>query len=581
MKRSRPGILSVRAVNQYRRRDVLTYLGLRYYLENSVSRTDQWAKLVATDLVLTRTSAPYFHVNHFKEITDTGAIELRAMFLPGANEALAEAALLNECANHPLAFANPPCVFSHELNQANDRSGVFRYYTGGLQKRQQAIAVACDNWPNGVVLYTDIKRFYPSIGADLAIRAWRRQSDRGSLSGRYRDLGEKLITEHSKAGGPNENGILTGPMFSHLLANLVLREMDEDFAKNLPAKYFRYVDDIALVGNSRAVSQSLVMLRSRLSDLGFSLQDATSPKHIEVPVVQWLEGRNDFRGSHQKISWPTFIGDLKRFLLLHPAKREELQLAFRNEGFRIPVRNYSSAVYERSFLEKILRLSRRHWFRLKSQAIGIQALLDQAKWLRDTYESEFRILADRAKTISRFERKRSTPKLRYRAGRLIYLATDDKLASLYDVANELQEVRFHALVMDAVASGNIDEVLRLGTNAAQAAAQPLRAAGRRCTTTREDLSGEEQQALAIFFLNGVPVDRPNTLAIGGSDLMRFATSGTDINLMKNADPFIRELASLHGISEKPRHPELLEAAFDEDEDLAMDAINQLQQSLSL
>ena len=35
---SRPGILAVRAVNQYRRRDVLPYLGLRYYLYNNAAR---------------------------------------------------------------------------------------------------------------------------------------------------------------------------------------------------------------------------------------------------------------------------------------------------------------------------------------------------------------------------------------------------------------------------------------------------------------------------------------------------------------------------------------------------------------
>jgi hypothetical protein len=37
---------------------------------------------------------------------------------------------------------------------------------------------------------------------------------------------------------------------------------------------------------------------------------------------------------------------------------------------------------------------------------------------------------------------------------------------------------------------------------------------------------------------------------------------------------------MHGISEQPRHPRMLETVFDEDEDLAMDAIDQLQQSMS-
>jgi hypothetical protein len=50
--------------------------------------------------------------------------------------------------------------------------------------------------------------------------------------------------------------------------------------------------------------------------------------------------------------------------------------------------------------------------------------------------------------------------------------------------------------------------------------------------------------------------------------------------MRSKDPFIRELACLHGLAPQPRHPEVLESPFDEDEELAMDAIDQLQQSAS-
>lgn len=82
MNNLRPGILAVRAVNQYRRRDVLTYLGLRYYLNNAAARTDQWAKQIAPDIVMTRTDSPYFHALHFKEITQNGKVEHRQIILP-------------------------------------------------------------------------------------------------------------------------------------------------------------------------------------------------------------------------------------------------------------------------------------------------------------------------------------------------------------------------------------------------------------------------------------------------------------------------------------------------------------------
>lgn len=52
----RPELLAVRAVNQYRRRDVIAYLGLRYYFANTCAITDKWAKDISSHLVLTKTS---------------------------------------------------------------------------------------------------------------------------------------------------------------------------------------------------------------------------------------------------------------------------------------------------------------------------------------------------------------------------------------------------------------------------------------------------------------------------------------------------------------------------------------------
>jgi hypothetical protein len=527
---------------------------------------------------MTRTDSPYFHAVHFKEITQNGKVEHRQIILPGANEALAEAALLEECTNFPQLFNNPDCVFSYELSSGDDRGGIFKPYFGGLKKRHQAIAEACDANRNGVVRHTDIKRFYPSIKVELALDVWQRMADSGNIHVRYRQLGEKLIDEHGKF--KNKKSILTGPMFSHFLGNLILRKLDEECSKSLPARYFRYVDDIILVGDAGAVNYSLKLIRNRLDELGFKLHEESSPKSIEVSTNEWLKGRYDFHDVRQKISWTTLIGDLKRFLLCNLNERRNLCEAFRNEGFRIPVRDYTGAVYECSYLEKLSNLAKQLWFRKKSQAVTIQTLISQAKYLRVKYELEFKKMIDGTDNLDNFNRKRRIPKLRYNAGRMIYLATDETLALLSKMANELPELHFHATVMNAVANGNIDQLLSFGTNAAQAAAQPMKAANKQATTTLLKLSEAEEQALAVFFLNGVTVKRNEKTPKLSLELMTFATSGADSGLMKSNQSFMREIACLHGIGQ-PRHADILETVFDEDELLAMDAIEQLQQSTSL
>ena len=380
MNHQRPGILSVRAVNQYRRRDVLSYLGLRYYLDNAAAHVDQWAKQVATKLVVERTTHPYLLVHHFKETDGDGRAKHREIFLPGANEALAEAALLSACADHGV-FKNPEYVFSYALNSGDDRKGIFVPYVRGLCRRHDAIVSACDSNSDGVVRYTDIKQFYPSISTELALSAWRKHAERANLASAFRDVGEKLLEEHRKVSVGRGLGILTGPMLSHLISNLVLRELDEYCAHGLPVRYFRYVDDITLVGPHHAVSRSVKEIQSRLADIGLALHDDDSPKTIEVPVTEWLTARHDFREGNQDISWASLIGDLKKFLLLNPEGRDVLRQAFRDSGFRIPVLDYSNAVFEGGYLERVSYLAKRMWYRRRSQAVTIESLLAQARSL--------------------------------------------------------------------------------------------------------------------------------------------------------------------------------------------------------
>jgi hypothetical protein len=580
VKQQRPGVLSVRAVNQYRRRDVFSYLSLRYYLDNVAVCTDQWAKQVATALILGRTDRPYLKAHYFKETDEDGNAKHRELFMPGANEALAEAALLGVCAEHAV-FKNPEYVFSYHLNSGDDRKGIFAPYFDGLYHRHRSITSACDSTPTAVVRYTDITQFYPSISTDLAHSVWQKYSTQAKLPAQMRDVGEKLLLDHAEVSRQNGSGVLTGPMLSHMVGNLVLRKLDDYCGRSLPVRYFRYVDDITLVGSGDAVSRAASGIRSRLADIGLTLHEDESPKTIEVTTSEWLTARDDYHESRRDISWASLIGNLKKYLILNPDGRDMLGQAFRESGIRIPVFDYSNAVFESSYLERMVYLAKRRLYRRKSENVTIKNLLAQARSLRARYRQEFLTIAEEVRLANPYQKKRRIPKLRYRAGRLVYLSTDETLTDLANVAREIPELHFHSHVMLAVATGNVDGVLSMGTNAAQATAQPLRAAGRTGNTSRIDPSAVDGQSLAVLIVNGVEVTRPDTARPVETSLMEFAQTGASISLMKQAEPFVREMACLHGITDAARHPEILESVFDRDEELAMDAIDQLQQYVSL
>lgn len=123
------------------------------------------------------------------------------------------------------------------------------------------------------------------------------------------------------------------------------------------------------------------------------------------------------------------------------------------------------------------------------------------------------------------------------------------------------------------------DLIVIGINAVQAAAQVLRLTNRpvRCQPTIWQTA--EKQGLAILQLNGVSIDMANNANAPDDELNRFALwNQAGGNLMKSEEPFIRELACLHGVGDGRRHASVLDLAFDRDEQLAFDAITQLQPS---
>ena len=221
MDNTHPEILAVRAVNQYRRRDILPYLGLRYYLANSCALRDRWAGDVASHLVTSRPRPIYFSALHFKEHQEGQPVEYRQMHLPGPNEAFAEAALLNECSRHTEAFQALPCVFSYRFAPENSPEGIFQMYFSGFRERHAAVTNSCRQDVNATVLYTDVKRFYPSITTNSAQNAWAKACAAAKMNDKFRQLGEKILGDHAVVAAETGNcdGVLTGPMFSHLIGN--------------------------------------------------------------------------------------------------------------------------------------------------------------------------------------------------------------------------------------------------------------------------------------------------------------------------------------------------------------------------
>ena len=575
---TRPGRIAAKAVNQYRRRDVFAYLGLRYYLENTSARSDQWAQQVATTLASRRKSPGYLRVDHFKEVHAEKGVLHRSIFLPAPNEALAEAALLDACAQVGKAFSPAKSLFSYRLSGKEDLSGSFEHYMLGLKDRHAAIAAACRGRPGSIVAHLDVQRFYPSITCERARKAWFSACDASELGKAWTELGDHLLALHGEAPDGKPGNILTGPMLSHLIGNLVLRHIDEEMTGSKVA-YFRYVDDITLVGDPRDVKSAVSMLEDRLDDLGLRMHGRNSDKYLEVSSKDWLKGEHDFADGNvsDMPSWKTLIGDLKRFLVLRPEGREDLIAALKSEDIRLPVPDYAVAVSERGYRERFKMLFKAGWRKLRQPPPSIHDLVGQAARIREKSFSEASDLVEQMHSADAFLEKRLLPKIRYRFGRLAYLGQRHQLTDLADQSSRFHSLTFQRVVATAIGSNDLSEILAYGANAAQAVAQPLLMQNQRVAIPVAPTDQVGMQAVAVLQMNGVIAA---DAGIGGqaSELLRFSERGSNRQVMRSGAPWLREVSCLHGVSDTPRHRATLSTAFDEAEDIVLDAIEQGHQS---
>lgn len=568
-------ILALKALNQYRKRDVIPYLGLRYYLDNKAAQSSRWINEVATKVAHDDSEPAYLRTYHYKDREEDGSYKYRDVHLPSPNEALAEVALITELAKHEV-FHPKPYVYSYRLADHSDSSGVFIPYFNGLKDRQKSITQACNKNVDFTVLYTDIKKFYPSIKIDDALAAWQRNTENSGLDKLFIDLGNMLLIKQAKVsekeGG--SKGLLTGPIFSHVIANLLLDDIDVHMYELTGGHYWRYVDDIVLVGTDDDIEQWRAILVHKFSKLELELHDGG--KDFRVSSEVWLGGEKDFESNISE-RWISLIANIKRYLISHPTEEafQYLQQSFTKNNIRIPLIDYSIASKEVTTLEKFRnwlltyrKWSYKHLSRITPQQLNMQGYNTRAELLN--YLDK---LLKSQGQLDEYANKRLIPKLRFIAGRLTLLASKQELLDVSKMLSPFPELRFLCTVMECVATRDISDVLKMGTNATQAACQVLRSSPEPVTFTIENYDEIIELSLAVLTLNGIQFDSD----FESSPLRSFAEGQGLKGLMSGDDKFLKEVACLHGLVQ-PRHVDMLDEAFDVDEDLAMDVINQLQDS---
>lgn len=561
----RPSAIASRATAQYRDRDIVSYLALRLFLSAERAKYDDFIKTNVTQIVRGSISHSYHKSYLFKEILETGEVRHRPIYAPGAAEILAESLLISEIGKLD-NIPNRDICFSYWISDENSRDGVFCRYMTGLRSRHSRIADVLEADDQSNVLYLDIENFYPSIKLADVRTIWNKFVDSSCLEKWVGELGICLIDRQIRSSADGE--LLIGPMFSHLLANLFMSEID-DYVSTLDVTVFRYVDDFVIIGRDSQIEAASEKMDAFLSARGLKLHPRKSTKSIYVTREQWLNGRSDFNGGVIASSWKKLVGDVKKLLVLGLESESDLRDAMMAAQIRLPLANYSVAVRENSTFFRIRQRDIWGWLFGKVRGVDADRIVADAIALRDLIESQIIELLESEVRPEGFERKRIVTKLRYRLGRALYLSSEEFLKEVSARLTDWPELRVHRALANAIVTKICDEIIDLGSNVAQSAAQLFKSMQETAFFRHEVVEPHQQLGVNTFILNGVAVDLAEIEVDGLFDIL---IGPITVEMLKTRDVFLGELASLHGLG-AARAPLIMNDAFDLSSEVRFDATN--------
>jgi hypothetical protein len=556
--------LHLRALNEYRRVSPLTYLGLRYALEATAAQQDRWAKEVAPDILMRESSPSYFLTHQYKERNRHGNLDFREMAFPSGSEALAEAALLEECSKRGGPFSPHDDVFSYRLAAPNSPEGIYKPYFELYAARQSAIGKACRKYPQHVVLYVDIRRFYPSIPIGRAVRVWQKAAAKARLSGDWIAVGRLLLERQRRT----DQGFLIGPVFNHLVANLILADFDKLMRQSFQGRYFRYVDDLALVVPDSERKQVVKLIRGELKRLGFKV----NPKKTQhLAAADWAstapyQGDYYEEDDRNDLLWMRFIDHLKSYLLLHPENTRLVRDTFREDGFRIPLPRYeqeiTSAKYQLRFENR--RQSKR--FLEKIRNVTVHSISVEAHELRELYLSSYRDIWAEHRRAEGMKRKWYCSRLRYLLSKLLLTASKKDLAKVSDDLSGKEEFVQYREIARAVLSRDVSALVAFGGKVCAGAGQALATTGGKYSCSPKRWGVKAVHGYMTLLLLGVDIDsEPPVRVTRGKEVM-FATGNFERNTWREIDdPFFRDLFALAGKASLKRHRAMLQSPLDPDE----------------
>jgi hypothetical protein len=333
--------LHIRSLNHLSRNHKLTYIGARILAESiHPDIIDTWSSEYISRKAQTTRRQVYWKHSIFKDIDASGKPDYRTCVIGSPTTQLTEVWLLNRLSDEEV-FAQHPNVYSYFWGNENG-THIFRYYFHGYIEREHRIAEAASGMANARVVVLDLKRFYPSVDVERVRRRFAQRIQRTKLNPLERNTAIQCVEELTSI--KNEKGLPIGPPLSHALANVFLEDLDELLAYEFRDRYFRYVDDVALVVPSSGVESAKSFFDRVVRDEGLEVNWGK----LDVLTGEEWANRVKHRERARENSFGQLVSDLRRYLAHNTEDFDRVRGMFQAEEFGLPFSRLRSVAFSGS-----------------------------------------------------------------------------------------------------------------------------------------------------------------------------------------------------------------------------------------
>lgn len=479
-------ITSLRALNYLRATHLPSYVALRCLMQTTApGRFESILETIVTQATIRR-HPRVLNLRRFKALENDRYI-YRSYFVPAPSAALADAYALGVLHNTQVVKRYSD-VFSYRPPPSPSYRRNYEHFSSGYKERNHAVATALvDN--ELVAVVTDIKSFYPSISANVAVNSlMSRCSALGVISGR--DLAiVQACAERSALLEGEGGGLGIGMEMSHALANQYLLDADHILRNHFPSRYFRYVDDIVLVVKRSEVRSALSFLDETLANLGL---ERNPDKDCISDRSEWslfeMIGKRSSNESGDCLANLKFR--IKLFLARNPDSLVDLREGLQSGNVHLPLDQLMQGASELSWRLRVSDFLRRGWkvlLRYRFDSLG--------DVLAAAFECRSEVLGvlsrnlenGVAEEIGLVARRWRIQALRFSINRAFYFADDPMLRRIASFAGVIPELAETRAVCEALV-GDCTRLVHMPGPAVAATTQLMALRGLKASANFESLS---------------------------------------------------------------------------------------------